>query len=180
MRTPPSASAIDGEAPAGDFEAIVLTHHDEIHRYLRRVTGRTGEAEDLAQETFLRAYRGFDRLPLRMNHRAWLYTIATNAYRNHLRSKRRSETAHATLRVTRRETDTHGPETAALADEIRTFVAAAIQRLPLKQRLAFTMRKLEDLDYESIGASLGCSPEAARAHVFQALRKIRRVLDGTS
>ena len=50
--------------------------------------------------------------------------------------------------------------------------------LPPKQRLAFTLRKVHDLDYEAIGQSLDCSPDSARAHVFQALRKIRRSLNG--
>jgi DNA-directed RNA polymerase specialized sigma24 family protein len=49
--------------------------------------------------------------------------------------------------------------------------------LPMKQRLAFTMRKMHELDYDAIGASLECSAESARAHVFQALKKIRRGLD---
>jgi len=53
-----------------------------------------------------------------------------------------------------------------------------VQALPLKQRLAFIMRKIHDLDYEAIGRSLDCSAESARAHVFQALRKIRLSLNG--
>ena len=65
-----------------------------------------------------------------------------------------------------------------MADEMRTLTQAAILRLPLKQRLAFTLRKLHELDYEAIGQSLECSPETARAHVFQALRKIRTTLNG--
>ena len=162
------------------FEAIVLAHHAHIHRYLSRMTGRTSEAEDLAQETFLRAFRAFAALPTDTNHRAWLYTIATNAYRNHLRSERRRKTAHATVRVIRRAVDSDGPEAVASVGEIGSALATAIRRLPVKQRLAFTMRKLEDLDYASIGASLECSAESARAHVFQALRKIRTVLDGPS
>ena len=54
----------------------------------------------------------------------------------------------------------------------------AIRALPLKQRLAFTLRKMHELDYEVIGQSIDCSPESARAHVFQALRKIRTTLNG--
>ena len=50
--------------------------------------------------------------------------------------------------------------------------------LPLKQRLAFVLRKLHDLEYDAIGKSLECSPESARAHVFQALKKIRLGLNG--
>ena len=61
---------------------------------------------------------------------------------------------------------------------MRTLTEAAIRRLPLKQRLAFTLRKLHELDYELIGQSLDCSAESARAHVFQALRKIRTTLNG--
>jgi RNA polymerase sigma-70 factor (ECF subfamily) len=65
-----------------------------------------------------------------------------------------------------------------MAGEIKALTQAAIRRLPLKQRLAFTLRKLHELDYEAIGQSLECSPESARAHVFQALRKIRTTLNG--
>ena len=70
------------------------------------------------------------------------------------------------------------PENETSAGEIQRLAAAAIRALPIKQRLAFTMRKLEELDYEIIGQSLACSAETARAHVFQALRKIRGALDG--
>jgi len=178
MHALPLPNAPPDATPSDEFEVIVLTHHRDIHRYLRRMTGRVSEAEDLAQETFLRAYRAFAGLPPDTNHRSWLYTIATNAYRNHLRSERRRKTVHATVRVIRREVELDGPEARALAGEVASVIQTVICRLPLKQRLAFTMRKLEELDYESIGASLDCSAETARAHVFQALRKIRTILDG--
>jgi len=160
------------------FDTVVATHHGEIFRYLRRLAWRVAEADDLSQETFLRAYRAWPRLTPEANVRAWLFTIATNVYRNHVRSERRRQAAHATVRATRPELDLDGPEAEALADEMRTLTQAAILRLPLKQRLAFTLRKLHELDYEAIGQSLECSPESARAHVFQALRKIRTTLNG--
>jgi len=65
-----------------------------------------------------------------------------------------------------------------MAGELQALTEATIQRLPVKQRMAFTLRKLHELDYEIIGQSLDCSAETARAHVFQALRKIRTSLDG--
>jgi len=160
------------------FDAVVATHHGEIFRYLRRLAWRVAEADDLSQETFLRAYRAWPRLTPEANVRAWLFTIATNVYRNHVRSERRRQAAHATVQATRREMDIDGPEEQAMADEMRTLTQAAVRRLPLKQRLAFTLRKLHELDYEAIGQSLECSPESARAHVFQALRKIRTTLNG--
>jgi RNA polymerase sigma factor (sigma-70 family) len=160
------------------FDAVIATHHGEIFRYLRRMAWRAGEADDLSQETFLRAYRAWSRLTPEANVRAWLFTIATNVYRNHVRSERRRQVAHATVRATRRELELDGPEEEAMADETRTLTQAAIRKLPLKQRLAFTLRKLHELDYDAIGQSLACSPESARAHVFQALRKIRTTLNG--
>lgn len=163
--------------PGANFETMVLTHHDEVHRYLCRLTARVAEAEDLTQETFLRALRAWPGLPPGASHRAWLYTIATNAYRNRLRTERRRRAAHETVRVVRAPSDRNGPEAAAVAVQLRNLVEAAVRRLPIKQRLAFTLRKLEDLDYDAIGSALDCSPESARAHVFQALRKIRTVLD---
>ncbi|HEX9820518.1 MAG TPA: RNA polymerase sigma factor [Methylomirabilota bacterium] len=160
------------------FDGIVVTHHGEIFRYLRRLSSRPAEADDLSQETFLRAYRAWSGLAPDANVRAWLFAIATNVFRNHLRSERRRRAAHDTVRATRRELDADGPEEEAMAGEMLTLTEAAIRRLPLKQRLAFTLRKLHELDYELIGQSLDCSADTARAHVFQALRKIRTTLNG--
>ena len=62
------------------FEAIVATHHAEIHRYLVRATSRPGDADDLSQETFVRAYKAYRALPPDANVRAWLFTIARNEH----------------------------------------------------------------------------------------------------
>ena len=159
-----------GEQP---FETIVGAHHAEIYRYLRRVTSRAAEAEDLSQETFLRAYRAYRTLTPDANVRAWLFAIATNLSRNHFRSEKRRRVAHQAVSAARREADPEGPEDEARYGEARTLLETTVQALPLKQRLAFVMRKVHDLDYEAIGKSLDCSSESARAHVFQALRKIR-------
>jgi RNA polymerase sigma factor (sigma-70 family) len=167
------------QIPDLGFESIVASHHGEIYRYLRRLA-RAAEADDLSQETFLRAYRARERLTPDANVRAWLFTIATNVFRNHLRSEKRRRAAHDTVRVTRRELELDGPEAQAVAGEVRALTESAINRLPLKQRLAFTLRKLHDLDYDAIGHSLDCSAESARAHVFQALRKIRTTLNGAA
>ena len=60
------------------FDTVVTTHHGEIFRYLRRLCWRAGEADDLSQETFLRAYRAWRGLAMDANVRAWLFTIATH------------------------------------------------------------------------------------------------------
>jgi RNA polymerase sigma-70 factor (ECF subfamily) len=65
----------------------------------------------------------------------------------------------------------------ALFNEARSTVEAVIERLPAKQRAAFVLRKVHEIPYEEIAESLGCSVDSARAHVFQAFRKIRSSLD---
>ncbi len=160
------------------FEAILTAYHAEIYRYVRRVTARAGEADDLSQETFLRAYRAWRALAPDANVRAWLYTIATNVCRNHARGERRRRTAHEAVKATRSERAGAGPEEEAVLNEVKELTERVVRELPFKQRVAFTLRKMQDVDYETIGQSLGCSPESARAHVFQALRKIRQSLNG--
>ena len=158
------------------FEAVMTAHHAEIYRYLRRVTFHSSEAEDLSQETFLRAFRAYRALPPDANVRAWLFAIATNLFRNSLRSSKRRRAAHDVVRTAARA-DGEGPEGVALFNEARVTVEAVIEQLPTKQRAAFVLRKVHELPYEEIAESLECSVDSARAHVFQAFRKIRHSLD---
>ena len=152
-------------------------HHGEIYRYLLRATGRGSDADDLSQETFLRAFRAHRGLPPDANARAWLFTIATNVARNHYRARKRRQLAYAAASATLSDVDGGRPDGAALSRETGALVESIVARLPLKQRLAFIERKIHVLEYPDIGASLECSAESARAHVFQALRKIRSGLD---
>jgi RNA polymerase sigma-70 factor (ECF subfamily) len=160
------------------FETVVATHHAEIYRYLLRVTSWSGDADDLSQETFLRAYRAWDRLDAGANVRAWLFAIATNLARNYFRSEGRRRRAYAGVSDVRSDVDPASPEEERRFHETRALVERVVDGLPLKQRLAFVLRKLHDLEYEAIGRSLECSPESARAHVFHALKKIRLGLNG--
>jgi len=170
---------VSNEVMSGDaFAGVVSAHHGEIFRFLRRAIGRAADADDLCQETFLRAYRAYRSLPADANIRAWLFSIATNLARNHFRSEARRRKAYGEVRASAREVVEPGAETVLLSRETGALVERLIRNLPLKQRLAFTQRKIHGLDYEVIGRSLGCSVDGARAHVFQALRKIRQGLDG--
>ena len=159
------------------FDGLVAVHHGEIYRYLLRVTGRASDADDLSQETFLRAFRALGSLPPAANARAWLFAIATNLCRNYFRSETRRRRAYAAAGAEDRGGGDPGPEAETLFHEARERVEAAVAFLPPKQRMAFTLRKLHDLEYEAIGRMLRCSAESARAHVFQAFRKIRQTLN---
>src|SRR5262245_20410151 len=99
------------------FEAVVAAHHSEIHRYLARVTGRAGDADDLSQETFLRAFRAHRSLPPDANVRAWLFAIATNLSRNHFRGEARRRRALRAVSADGTVADSTWPEGEAMLNE---------------------------------------------------------------
>jgi RNA polymerase sigma-70 factor, ECF subfamily len=163
---------LDGLVVGGAaFEKLLDTHHSEIHRYIWRVVTRAA-ADDLSVETFLRAFRARRSPPVDTDLRAWLFKIATRLCRNHFRRERRRPATSAggderlsANRVRPQGETIQGP---------RGQLEAIIRRLPVSQRLAFTMRRFHDLGYDAIGVSLGCSTGEARIHVFAAVRRIRR------
>jgi len=155
------------------FGDLIDRHQEEILRYLHRLAGRATDADDLFQETFLRAFGAFGRLRPDANHRAWLYRIATNAFLNHRRDRgRRGEIEMPGNLADGRPSAERMHELSADAARART----AIRRLPRRQRAAFVQRVLEEMSYRDIAAGLGCSEQTARAHVSQALRRLRRNL----
>src|SRR5262249_55342799 len=110
------------------------------------------------------------------NVRAWLFTIATNLSRTHFRAEGRRRRAMAMAAVGATEEGPAWPEGEAIANQASARIDRLVSALPFKQRVAFTMRKVHELDYDSIAQSLECSAESAPAHGFQALGKLRRGL----
>lgn len=155
-----------------DFEALVERHSAEIFAYIWRMLRDTGDAEDCLQETFLRAFRSYARVQAGTNYRAWLYKIATNAARSHWKRRRRSETHTVDLDPELRGNGTSVTEQV----EQKTLLAAvmsAVEGLPDQQRLALIMRKYQELSYAEIAEALECTEAAARANVYQAVKKLR-------
>src|SRR5437764_13492255 len=124
---------------AEGFDTLVATHHREIYRYLVRATFRASEADDLAQETFLRAYRAHRGLPPDANARAWLFTIASNVAKNHFRAESRRRRAHAAVRETRSETDGVGPEGETLFNEAWAVLDTPVAALHIQRRLELAL-----------------------------------------
>lgn len=158
----------------GTFGDFIDAHHVEILRYLVRLTGNDADAEDLFQNTFLRAFTAFSRLRPASNRLAWIYRIATNTFLNHRRAARRRNEAAMPH-------DLAGPgasPTAAhdVASTAVVFRRAVAELPPPRQRAAFVQRNLQRLSYEHVAAALWCSPAAARANVYQAIRRLRREL----
>ncbi len=153
----------------------MLAHRDEIYRYAWRMVGDVHDAQDLTQETFMRAYAAFGRLKPNSNVRAWLYRIATNNCLTFLKkqSRDRRQTVNAEWALdTVADTRLMPHEQVGHMDLLRE-VAQAINALPPRQQAAIVQRKYQGLSYAEIAHSLNCSPDTARAHVYQGLRKLR-------
>jgi len=155
-----------------NFDDVLTSYQREIYRYSLRLTSNQADADDLYQETFLKAYKAFDRLDSGANFRAWLYRIATNTF---LSSRRKA------IRERPLDTEVDGEIAATVHDQPASLDARAllieveqfIEELPEKQRVALVLRKYHEFDYRQIGDVLKCSDEAARANVYEALRKLR-------
>ncbi len=157
------------------FGEVVDAYQIEVLRYLRRLTSNGAEAEDLFQETFLRALPAFRRLRAGSSHRAWLYRIATNVFLNERRASHRRREVPLAVDVPERRRREARYNPYAIPDVYRQ----AISRLPRRQRAAFVQRKLLGRTYAEIAGTMGGSETGARANVYQAVRRLRRQLRHT-
>ena len=150
--------------PAKTFGELLERHEREIFAYALRLTGRRDDADDLYQETFLAAFRGWPP-PRRDHERAWLYKIATNKAIDRER-RRRPTVSVEDLRLAAPDRDG-----VTLID-----LASAIRTLPAGQRAAFVLRTVEGRPYREVALALECSEQAARTRVSEATKKVRASL----
>jgi RNA polymerase sigma factor (sigma-70 family) len=163
------------------FEDLIEHNHDEIFAYLWRLLGndrrRDGGmgVEDVVQEVFLRAYRGFTNLRPNSNHRAWLYKIATNCAYTHLKNMKNRGAVNLALQESVTDCETRNDFSFNI-EQREQRVLALLNELPAKQKACITLRYLQDLDYLEIAEIIGCSQETVRANVYQAIRRLRVAL----
>lgn len=155
------------------FTVVLEQHGDEIFRFACRLTGNRPDADDLYQETLIKAFRAFGRLSHDANHRAWLYRICSNTWisdrRKHGRVFPMNDILADTLAMP-------VPDQAGALDarDLLNEVEHYVDSLPPKQRVALVLRKYHELGYAEIAEVLKCSEAAARANVHEALTKLRR------
>ena len=143
-----------------EFEALFLAHYQGIYRMLFRVVGRQEEAEELAQETFLRLYRQRFLPGREHNVRAWLYRVATNLAYNALRGQRRQEErqVRAMRQVWSRE-EAANPEEEALRREEQGAVRRTLAALPRPQS-QLLLAYYAGLDYRELAEFMGVTPSS--------------------
>jgi RNA polymerase sigma-70 factor (ECF subfamily) len=158
-----------------EFTELVARFGRELYVFLWRMLSNEQDAEDCLQEAFLRAYRAYPRMQGEVNFRAWLYRIAGNTARTQLKRRLRRDGREIDLP----DEDSTASQQADADLELRerlTAVRTAVRGLPFKQQQSLILRKYQGLSYAEIGAALDCSPESARANVYQALRRLRSEL----
>lgn len=170
---------------AGDmeaFECLVEAHQNRVYGTIARMLGDADEAEDLAQEVFVRVWRSAGRYKPSAKFTTWLMTITRNLVFNECRRRRRkpSESMEPATpdESPRQFADTAGrdPAGAALDAELERVVRGAIGALPEQQRLAVVLRRYEELPYEEIARVLKTTVPSVKSLLFRARAELKRRL----
>lgn len=172
--------AREGDSEA--FRLLVERHSKPIFRVAYRMTGNEHDADDVVQETFLRAYRQIGRFEERANFGTWLHRIAINCSLDLLRARGRHDKHHVheseegEMSRTIETTDPQ-PDRLLLSAELQKHVLAALERLSGNERTAFVLRHFEGMPVEEIGKTLGIQVNATKNTIFRAVRKLRESLE---
>ncbi|MDE3068799.1 MAG: sigma-70 family RNA polymerase sigma factor [Verrucomicrobiota bacterium] len=166
------------------FEGFMRNYQNMVFSTAMRLLANPADAEDVAQEVFLRAYQRFDELRDSPTAGGWLKTVAANLSLNHLSRYRSRWSFFSELLGRGREeagcemefpADESATETGEQADR-RALVEEALQKLPATQRVPLVLYHFEELTYEEIAAKLGVSLGKAKTDIFRARETLRRRL----
>ena len=161
---------------------LVDSHSRPVFRLAFRMTGNEQDAEDIVQETFLRAYRALDRFDPQAQVSTWLYAIASNCAIDLLRRRKRRGPQVELDRDGHAEPAgaEPGPERRAVHRELGARVQAELGRLAPKERVAFTLRHFEDLSIREIADLMGTPEGSVKNNIFRAVRKLRAALESAT
>jgi RNA polymerase sigma-70 factor, ECF subfamily len=176
-------------ARSGDsdaFRTLVDRHSRSVFRLAFRMTGNEQDAEDVVQESMLRAYKQLRNFDDRASFGTWLYRIAANCSLDLVRSRKRRSQHQALAPEGDQDVENPvlgvpsadpNPERLTLSGEIRERLTSAMGELSSTERSAFVLRHFEGMCIDDISRVLGCQPGAAKHSVFRAVQKLRRALE---
>jgi RNA polymerase sigma-70 factor, ECF subfamily len=179
---PQSVADLIAAAQAGDraaFEELVRMTHADTYTLALRLTGNEEDARDVAQEAYLRAYRGLRRFRGDAQFSTWLYRITANCAATQLgrRARHRHDVLDDGVQLADPRTD-HDPQLRADASDLRSRLVEALDELPPRLRAVVVLRDVYDLSHEDIAAELGISESAAKVRLHRARHKLRVHLFG--
>ena len=179
-----SDPALVARALAGDddaFRMLTERHSLGVFQLAYRLTANEQDAEDVVQETFLRAFRNLKRYQSRSLFSTWLHRIAANYSLDLLRARKHFvDRASASCGIDWLEavaSPAPSIDRLAYSAQIRESIEKAMNQLSSQERAAFVLRHYEQLSIEEIGRMLGVAESAAKHSIFRAVRKLRRVLE---
>ena len=187
MNAPDADAPLVERVKMGDaraFDLIVVKYQRRIERLIGRMVRDTDLVQDLAQETFIRAYRALPQFRGESAFYTWLYRIAVNTAKKALVDLRRDpvmtesalrsrdEDEEPSSRVENELTDGETPEAVLASREIARTVNAAIEALSEDLRQAITLREIEGLSYEEIATAMNCPIGTVRSRIFRAREAI--------
>lgn len=158
------------------FEELFRRYGRKIYALAYRITTNRQEAEDILQNTFLRAYEHV--MGNRNISYAWLCRVAVNLavdYHRLSKSQGEREAVEDAIELSSNSAWAN-PESVLENEELGKYINAAIEELPLRQKKVFVLKNLEGLSHKDIALILGCSQDTVRAHLYQAMKKVREKL----
>jgi RNA polymerase sigma-70 factor, ECF subfamily len=169
------ASVRNGDDDA--FRLLVERHSRGLFRSAYRITGNAADADDVVQETFLRAYRAAASFDARATFTTWIHRIAINCALDLIDSRKRRDGRHEDLEDLSVIASTDAtPDRVALGSEMQRAIATAMAGLTGNERTAFVLRHFEGMPLEEIGEILGTRMNATKNTVFRAVKKLRQHL----
>jgi RNA polymerase sigma-70 factor (ECF subfamily) len=168
------------------FEMLVIKYQRRVERLIGRMVRDTDLVQDIAQETFIRAYRALAQFRGDAQFYTWLYRIAVNTakkqlmelkrdplvFQSQMKSGEDDETSAPERELNSGVADTETPEAVLASKEIAEAVNAAMDALPEELRMAITLREIEGMSYEEIAAALECPIGTVRSRIFRAREAI--------
>ncbi len=173
------ARADDADA----FRMLVEQHSRNVFRLAYRMTGNEQDAEDVVQETFLKAHRGLASFEARANVGTWLHRIAVNCSLDLIRNRQRREknrvedSPEGPSILDQAPAPNAQPDRLVFSAELKQRVAAAMKRLSETERAAFVLRHFEGRSIVEIARTLGLRSGAAKNTIFRAVAKLRQELE---
>ena len=180
------ARAAEGDSSA--FQLLVEQHRSMVYRVAYQFAGNHYDAEDIAQDVFIKVYRSLSRFRQDSQFTSWIYRIAMNACIDHRRRQLSAGTAPSGARfnedaeqqMVNTPEDGPGPETTAYAGELGSVLETAIGRLPHGQRIVFVMRHYEGLKLGEIASALGLAEGTVKRQLHAAVHRLRAVLNAAN
>jgi RNA polymerase sigma-70 factor (ECF subfamily) len=154
------------------YEQLVLRHEKFLMKVIARMTRDLDAAEDIVQETFIKAYRRLSSFEGRSSFRSWLYQIAVNTARNRFRRSHQESINLDHYDVAVENT----MEGQMIWSDVREVLRRQIEQLPERQRQALSLRVFEDLSFQQIAEIMDCPYDTAKANYRHALMKLKEKL----